>query len=162
MTSTPRLTRPLLLGAVVVALASASSGCSWFGHKSNYEQSVENRSLEVPPGLDLPNTSAATQLPPAAGLGGAQAAAGPEITLAGSATDLYPKIGKALEGIEGVAINGRAEALGSYDVTYKGQSFLVRVQDSNGASRLMALSPDGRILNSGSAAELMAAIKSKL
>jgi len=162
MTSTPRLMRPLLLGAVVVALASASSGCSWFSHKSDYQKSAENRSLEVPPDLDLPNTSAATALPPAAGLGGAQAAAGPAVTLAESATDAYPKIGKALEGIEGVVINGRAEALGSYDVTYKGQSFLIRVQDSTGGSRLLALSPDGRILNSGPAADLMVAIKSKL
>lgn len=162
MTSTPRLTRPLLLGAVVVALATAGTGCGWFGHKSDYKASVENRSLEVPPGLDLPNTSAATQLPPPGGLGGAQAATASDIALAGSATDAYPKIGKALEGIDGVVINGRAEALGSYDVTYKGQSFLVRVQDSNGASRLMALSPDGRVLNTGPAAELMAAIKSKL
>lgn len=162
MTSTPRLMRPLLLGAVVVALASASTGCSWFDHKSDYQSSTENRSLEVPPDLDMPDTSAATSLPPVTGLGGAQAAAGPEITLAGSATDAYPRIGTALEGIPGVVVNGRAEALGSYDVTYKGQSFLIRVQDSQGGSRLMALSPDGRILNSGPAAELMAAIKAKL
>jgi len=162
MTSTPRLTRPLLLGAVVVALASASTGCSWFDHKSDYQSSTENRSLEVPPDLDMPDTTAATSLPPVTGLGGAQAAAGPEITLAGSATEAYPRIGTALEGIPGVVVNGRAEALGSYDVTYKGQSFLIRVQDSQGGSRLMALSPDGRILNSGPAAELMAAIKAKL
>ena len=62
MTSTPRLMRPLLLGAVVVALASASTGCSWFDHKSDYQSSAENRSLEVPPDLDLPDTSAATCL----------------------------------------------------------------------------------------------------
>jgi hypothetical protein len=47
-------------------------------------------------------------------------------------------------------------------VTYQGQNFLVRVQDSAGGSRLMALSPDGRILTSGPAATLMAAIKAKL
>jgi len=162
MTSTPRLMRPLLLGAVVVALASASSGCSWFKHKSSYTSSVENRPLEVPPDLDLPDTSAATLLPGSAGLGAAQATAAAAISLSDSATDAYPRIGKALEGIAGVAINGRAEALGSYDVTYQGQSFLLRVQDSNGGSRLMALSADGRILTSGPAADLMQAIKSKL
>lgn len=161
MTSTPRSMRPLLVGAVVVALASASTGCSWFSHKSDYQKSVENRPLEVPPDLDMPDTSVATALPPAGGLGGAQAAAGSEITLPGSATDAYPKIGKALEGIEGVVINGRAEALGSYDVSYKGQSFLVRVQDGNGGSRLLALSADGRVLTSGPAAELLAAVKAK-
>jgi uncharacterized lipoprotein len=161
MTSTPRLTHPLLLGAVVVALASASSGCSWFDHKSDYQKSAENRPLEVPPDLDLPNTSEATALPPSSGLGGGQAATASDVMLAGSATDAYPKVGKALEGIDGVVINGRAEALGSYDVTYRGLSFLIRVQDSGGGSRLMALSADGRILNSGPAAELMAAIKAK-
>ena len=162
MTSTPRMMRPLLLAAVVVALASATSGCGWFGHKPDYKASVENRPLEVPPDLDLPDTSAATSLPPAAGLGSAPAP-GVEVTLADSATDAYPKIGKALEGIPGVVVNGRAEALGSYDVTYQSLSFLVRVQDaSGGGSRLMALSPDGKILVSGPAAELMKAIKAKL
>jgi hypothetical protein len=35
------------------------------------------------------------------------------------------------------------------------------VLDAAGGSRLVALSPDGRMLNSGKAAELMAAIKAK-
>ncbi|MBC7656425.1 MAG: hypothetical protein H7147_04530, partial [Frankiaceae bacterium] len=64
--------------------------------------------------------------------------------------------------INGVVINGRTEALGSFDVTYQGQSFLVRVQDSSSGSRLIALSPDGRILTTGAAAALMAAVKAKL
>lgn len=161
MTSTTRLMRTLLLGAVALGLVSASAGCHWFKPKSSYATSVENRPLEVPPDLDLPDTSAATQLPSSASLSATHPGAAPEITLAGSATDAYPRVGKALEGIEGVVINGRAEALGSYDVTYQGQSFLVRVQDSNGGSRLMALTADGRMLTSGPAAELMAAIKAK-
>ena len=161
MTSTFNTLRPLLLGAVVLALASAS-GCSWFKHKSTYAQSVENRPLEVPPDLDLPNTSAATTLPAGAGLGAGRATTGVDVTLTDSATAAYPKIGKALEAIDGVVINGRAEALGSYDVTYAGESFLIRVQDSNGGSRLLALSADGRILGSGPAAKLLAAIKAKL
>jgi uncharacterized lipoprotein len=163
MTSTPRFTRALLAGAVLLALASASAGCSWFKNKSNYEKSVETQPLEVPPGLDLPDTSLATTLPPVGGANRAPAASGTDLQLAGSASDAYPKIGAALEGIAGVVINGRAEALGSYDVSYQGQNFLVRVQDSaSGGSRLMALSPDGRILTGGPAAALMAAIKAKL
>jgi hypothetical protein len=47
-------------------------------------------------------------------------------------------------------------------VTYQGQSFLIRVLDANGGSRLVALSADGKMLNSGPAAQLMAAIKAKL
>jgi hypothetical protein len=164
MTSNPRLMRPLLLGAVVFALASASTGCHWFKHKSNYTQSHESQPLEVPPGLDLPDTSSATALPAIGSLGSGQTstATAADVHLSGSATDAYPRIGAALEGIEGVVINGRAEALGSYDVTYKGESFLIRVQDSAGGSRLMALSADGRLLGTGPAADLMAAIKAKL
>jgi len=55
----------------------------------------------------------------------------------------------------------KAEALSSYDISYKGASFLLRVLDATGGSRLVALSPDGRMLTSGEAAELMAAIKAK-
>lgn len=162
MTSTPRFTRALLAGAVLLALASASAGCSWFKNKSNYEKSAETQPLEVPPGLDLPDTTLATTLPPVGSAGRAPTASGTDLQIAGSATDAYPKIGAALEGIEGVVINGRAEALGSYDVSYQGQNFLIRVQDNAGGSRLMALSPDGRILTGGAAAALMAAIKAKL
>ena len=162
MTSTSRFMRALLTGAVIVALGSTSA-CSWFKHRSktNYSTSVENRPLEVPPGLDLPSTAAATMLPPAAGLGAGRTSASTEISFTEGATVAYPRVGKALEAINGVVINGRAEALGSYDVNYLGQSFLIRVQDSNGGSRLLALTPDGHMLTTGAAAQLMAMVKSK-
>ena len=89
-------------------------------------------------------------------------AAGADIRLEDTAVAAYPRVGTALEKIDGVVINNRSSALGSYDVTYQGQNFLIRVQDSDGASRLMALSADGRLLTTGPAAELMAAVKSKL
>ena len=164
MTSTPRFIRTLMVAAVVLALASASTGCSWFKSKSksNYTTSRESQPLEVPPGLNLPDTSASTALPTVSNVGGSASGVASDITLSGSATTNYPRVGAALEGIEGVVINGRAEALGSFDVTYQGESFLVRVQDSAGASRMIALSPDGRVLTSGPAAALMAAIKAKL
>jgi hypothetical protein len=163
MTSTLRLPRPLLLGAVVLALACASTGCSWFKHKSTYTQSVENQPLEVPPGMSQPDTSAATTLPPAGNLGaGAARVRGTDIRLADAAAVAYPKVGAALEAIPGVVINARTEALGSYDVTYGGENLLVRVQDSVGGTRLLALSPDGRLLFAGNAGKLLAAIKAKL
>lgn len=164
MTSTPRLMRTLMVAAVVLALASASTGCSWFKSKSksNYTTSRESQPLEVPPGLNLPDTSASTALPSVSSASGSRAGVASDITLSGSAATNYPRVGAALEGIEGVVINGRAEALGSFDVTYQGESFLVRVQDSAGASRLIALSPDGRVLTRGPAEALMAAIKAKL
>jgi uncharacterized lipoprotein len=170
MTSTPRLMRTLMVGAVVLAVASTGAGCSWFKSKSksNYTASKESQPLEVPPGLNLPDTSAATALPSvsstSASVAGGVSRSGvaSDISLSGNSATNYPRIGTALEGIEGVVINGRAEALGSYDVTYQGQNFLVRVQDSAGGSRLIALSPDGRILTSGPAAVLLASLKAKL
>ena len=159
MTSTFRSMRPLLLGAVVLALATAAGGCSWFKHKADYTKSGESRPLEVPPDLDLPDTAGATAMPSPMGTGKSSAT---ESRLAEAASSAYPKIGEILAGIDGVVVNGRAEALGSYDVTYKGASFLIRVLDSAGGSRLVALSADGKMLNSGPAAELMAAVKAKL
>lgn len=160
MTSTLRPMRPLVIAAVSLALVSTSA-CSWFKHRSSYSQSVENRPLEVPPDLDLPDTSAATVLPASVGAGVAPRP-GVDVSLSMSASAAYPRIGTVLEGISGLVVNGKAEALGSYDVTYKGENFLVRVLDSAGGSRLMALSPDGRVLNSGPAVQLMSTIKSQL
>jgi uncharacterized lipoprotein len=163
MTSTSRITRTLLLGAVVVAFASVGTGCHWFKDKTNYLSSKESQPLEVPPGLSLPDTSTATGVPAVNTASGAVAgASATDINLAGSAAELFPKIGTVLEGITGVTVKGRSEALGSYDVNYQDLDFLVRVQDSNGGSRLMALSPDGRMLTGGAAASLMNQVKSKL
>lgn len=167
MNSIPRFMRPLLFGAVAVALVTAS-GCHWFKHKSTYAASQENRPLEVPPDLDLPDTSAATALPATVNPGGDTAASaagsaeGAGFVVAGSSAEVYPRVGTALEGIEGVSISGRAEALRSYDVSYQEQGFLVRVEDSNGGSRISAISADGRVLTSGPAAQLLATLKTKL
>ncbi len=162
MTSRSRFTRTLLVAIVALTLAGAGTGCHWLRAKTSYLTSKETQPLEVPPGLDLPNTSQATGLPTVNTASGIVAGSGTDLQVAGSAAEVYPKVGSALESIEGVKVNGRAEALGSYDVSYQGEDFLVRVQDSNGGSRLMALSADGRILTSGAAAALMQAIKAKL
>lgn len=158
---TPKLhpLRPLMLAALALALASTVTSCGWVRHRTSYLHSTENRPLEVPPGLDMPDTSAAVALPSA---GAGQSTSPSDVRLEEGSITAYPRIGTILEGIEGVVIIGRAQALGSFDVSYKGQSFLIRVQDSNGGSRLLALSPDGRILLAGPAAELLAIVKTKL
>lgn len=163
MKPTPRHFRPLLLVAVVVALA-ATSGCHWFhrDHTPKYAQSPENRPLEVPPDLNLPDTQAALPLPAANAVGTSVQAPISGMLLSVSATDAYPRIATALEATPGVVISGRSEALGSFDVTYQGESFLLRVQDRAGGSRILALSVDGQVLGSGAAAALMEAIKPKL
>ena len=71
------LVRPLALVLLVVSVA----GCSWFkkGAKGDYALAPEARPLEVPPDLNVPNTSGAMQVPnvgPAASAGAATPAAG--------------------------------------------------------------------------------------
>jgi len=160
MTSKTRAPRPLLLvGVAAMAIVLATGGCGWLRHKSDYKASREANPLEVPPDLDRPDTSSATSLPVSTSVSAPRSSG--EGRLAIAAAEAYPKVGEALASIEGVVVNGRAEALYSYDVTYKGESFLVRVLDSAGGSRLVALSSDGRLLNTGAAGELMTAIKAK-
>jgi hypothetical protein len=162
MNSNTRAIRPLLLvGVASLAIVMASSGCSWIRNKTHYQASKESNPLEVPPEMDKPDTSAATSLPTVASMTTPTSAGTSDGRLAVPAADAYPKIGDILGATPGVTVNGKAEALSSYDVTYKGESFLLRVLDATGGSRLVALSPDGRMLTSGSAAELMASIKSK-
>jgi hypothetical protein len=162
MNSNTRAMRPLLLvGLASFAIVLAASGCSWIKDKTHYQASHEGNPLEMPPDLDKPDTSAATSLPTVASMTTPTSSNTSDGRLAVPASEAYPKIGDILNTTPGVTVNGRAEALSSYDVTYKGESFLLRVLDATGGSRLVALSPDGRMLNSGSAAELMAAIKKK-
>jgi len=162
MNSNTRAIRPLLLvGVASLAIVVAASGCSWIKNKTHYQASREANPLEVPPDMDKPDTSAATSLPTVGSMTTPTSNNTSDGRLPVPVAEAYPKIGDILNTTPGVTVNGRAEALSSYDVSYKGESFLLRVLDATGGSRLVALSPDGRMLNSGSAAELMAAIKSK-
>ena len=165
MTPMHRSLRPLLVAAVAFALAAGAGGCSWFKHDSDYANSKEDRPLEVPPDLDLPDVSASTALPPSGNLSATTSSTlrNADVLVPGSAASLFPKIGAALEGIPGVTINGREESLASYDVSYKGETFLLRAQDSqSGGSRLLALSADGRLLTTGAGADLLKLVRAKL
>ncbi len=161
--SASRFSRPLILGLVAIALVSAG-GCSWFKHKSkaNYATSVENRPLEVPPDLSVPDTSAATTLPAASLLGGPKTVSTAGFATKGSANAVWDKVGKILDKTDGVTMTGRAEAITSFDVTYEGQSFLIRVESSGTGSRVAAISPDGLELKEGPAAKLLAMVEKKL
>src|SRR5688572_15043027 len=99
MNSLIRKARPLLVGAIVVALVSAG-GCRWF-RSSDYQRSVENRPLEVPPDLDRPATGNALPLPAAQGVG--DSATSPiGFVVADSPENVFPRLGAALAQIEGV------------------------------------------------------------
>jgi uncharacterized lipoprotein len=159
MNSVIRMSRPLLAGAIVVALVSAS-GCHWF-RSSDYTRSVENRPLEVPPDLDKPATGNALPLPAAQELGGS-APAPVGFVVADSPENVWPRLGAVLATIDGLTVTGQAQSLGSYDVSYQGQNFLVRVENTAGSSRISAISPSGQVLRAGPASILMEQLRGKL
>jgi uncharacterized lipoprotein len=165
MNSIFRLPRSLLIGAVALALLS-STGCNWmrskFHSSSDYTKSPESRPLEVPPDLNAPNTSNAMAIPSASGLGSGAVVGQGGFTVDGAPNETWTKVGTLLAGIDGLVINGRAEALNSYDVSYQGHDFMSRVEDVNGKSHVFAISPNGQILRAGPASIVLAALKDKL
>ena len=156
------LVRPLALVLLVVSVA----GCSWFkkGAKGDYALAPEARALEVPPDLNVPNTSGAMQVPnvgPAASAAKPAAASGGFI-VAGSRDDAFARVGEALAGIEGATIASRAQLLGTYDVSYEGASFLVRVSAVDAGAYVSAVDPRGLPATSPAAVKLLASLKAKL
>jgi uncharacterized lipoprotein len=153
------LVRPLALVLLVVSVA----GCSWFkkGAKGDYALAPEARPLEVPPDLNLPSTSGAMQVPAAGQVGPSAAPAG-GFNVAGSRDEAFTRVGEALAGVEGVTVASRAQLLGTYDVSYEGASFLVRVSAVEAGSYVSAVDPRGLPATSPAAVKLLAALKAKL
>lgn len=188
MTASPLSFRPLLLGALAVALIS-QGGCAWtrskLGMDAKYEDSVQNRPLEVPPGLDLPSTAGAITVPdvteaaianaaapipstpasslPAAAGGAAAAVAGVEsFTIDDTVDSAWRRLGLALGKIEGVTLGERAQLLNSYEVTYQGTAMLIRAEAVGEQSRVVALGANGQPLTTGAAAQLLGLLKARL
>ncbi|KAA2285569.1 hypothetical protein [Arenimonas fontis] len=181
MTPTRSLARAAL-SAVLAAALVGTSGCSWlrskFGTENAYQRSVQNRPLEVPPGLDTPSTAGGVAIPevsasprasapvegPVPGGPGAAATvpAMDSFTLEDSLASAWRRIGLALGKIEGVTVDERAQLLNSYSVRYQGQAFLVRAEQVGEAVRVVALGADGRPLSGGAAARLLGLLKARL
>ncbi|AKC87584.1 hypothetical protein [Pseudoxanthomonas suwonensis] len=169
MSQTSRLARAaaaVLLASTVVATLG---GCSWFrkGPKGDYALAVEQRPLEVPPDLTLPDASGAMALPPAGGQrasapGAAPAASPSGFTVAGNRDTVFAQIGTALEGIEGVTIASRAQLLGTYDVNYQGLDFLVRVVAVENGVYVSAVDPRGVPATAEAPRQLIAALQAAL
>ena len=172
MSNTSRFAR----ASVAVLLASTATvllgGCSWFskGPKGDYALAAEERPLEVPPDLNLPDTSGAMALPPAGGAAprpqqapaAAPAASPSGFTVPGTRDAVFAQVGTALEGIEGVTIASRAQLLGTYDVTYEGSNFLVRVDAVETGTYVSAVDPRGIASTGPAPTKLIATLKTKL
>ena len=167
------LVRPATLAVLAVAVLAAS-GCHWFRKSDkNYQQSAENRPLEVPPDLDRPNTDAAVQ--PAsespqsvsrssmpAPVASTAAAGTTGFTVAGERDGVFAKVGEALAATEGVTIASKAQLLGTYDVNYAGSNFLVRVTKVESGVYVSAVDPRGMPATNEAATKLVAALKAAL
>ncbi|WP_028916171.1 hypothetical protein [Pseudoxanthomonas sp. J35] len=170
MSQSSRLVRAsagVLLAFTVVA---SLGGCSWFrkGARGDYALSPEARPLEVPPDLNLPDTSGAMALPPASGqrpqqVPGAAPAASPSgFTVDGTRDEVFARVGTALEGIEGLTISSRAQLLGTYDVSYEGTDFLVRVVAVENGAYVSAVDPRGVPATAPAALKAIAAVQAAL
>jgi hypothetical protein len=168
MRAASTFSRPLALALLSVAVLGVS-GCKWF-RKGNpdYAMSAETRPLEVPPDLNLPNTAGAMKLPPSAGQApaaqdaSAAVASASGFNVAGARDEVFTKLGDALAGMEGVTIASRAQLLGTYDVSYEGSNFLVRVVGVEAGAYVSAVDPRGLPATAAAPIKLIAALKSKL
>lgn len=162
MQSKSSLARRLLAGLVVLSVL-ASTGCSWFRGRSGYETSPESRPLEVPPDLDRPSADPAMQLPASTN---AAAARGPEtgtsFVIADATDSAWRRLGLALERIEGVRIDNRAEVPAVYNVTFEDESFTVKVAAEGEGSRISTVSAAGQPLTTGAAGKLLALLRARL
>ena len=146
----------------------AASGCSWLRGKSNYENSAQSRPLEVPPDLDAPVANTGLEIPAVAADAGARSgtAAVPspsdELLVQDSVAGTYRRLGLALDRIDGATIEERAELLSVYTVRYQGETFLLRVQEGSGGSRVSAVSAEGTELSGGASAALLGALRQRL
>ncbi len=158
--------RPLAF-ALAAATLVAATGCHWFKRDSAYRQAPENRPLEVPPDLDLPNTQGAMQPPEGTRSVSRSEMAAPAanqsgFTVAGERDAVFARVGEALAGIEGASIASKAQILGTYDVSYEGSNFLVRVTAVPAGVYVSAIDPRGTPATAEAPVKRIAALKAAL
>ncbi|KPN19939.1 hypothetical protein AO715_08350 [Xanthomonas sp. Mitacek01] len=160
--------RYLAIAAIAVAVVG-TSGCRWF-KKDNalYAQSAETRPLEVPPDLDRPTTAGAMALPEAGTSvtrsGTAPVATDSNVSFAatGEREAVFNRVGEALAGMEGVTVNSRSQVLGTYDVSYAGAQFLVRVAAAQGGVAVSAVDPRGVAATGDAPTRLIASLRAAI
>ena len=193
------------LASALAAAVLASSGCHWLHRNGNadYQKSIENRPLEIPPDLDKPAVDASMQIPsgnrststmtprsvpPAAPSIAPESIVPPaaasivpvgspipetvssapvagsdaSFTVTDTAAGTWTRLGTALVHVEGVVITQRAQVLSSYEVRYKGATFLLRASTEGSASRVMAIGTDGQITHSAEANELLGLLHARI
>lgn len=170
MSKSSRLARASVAVSLAFTVVALLGGCSWLGKgaKGDYALSPEARPLEVPPDLNLPDTSGAMALPPAAGAvppaaaAAAPAASATAFTVPGTREEVFGQVGAALEGVDGLVVASRSELLGTYDVTYQGANFLVRVVAVDNGAYVAAVDPRGVAAAGEAPKQVIAAVQAAL
>jgi len=157
-----------VLSAALLALAviGGVSGCKWF-RKDNalYAGPPENRPLEVPPDLDRPRTEGAVtvpQTPQSVTRSGAEATAQANangFAAAGAREAVFERVARALVLVNGLTIVNQAELLGTFEVEYGGESFMVRVAGAEDGSFVSAVDARGEPANGAAAQRLITALR---
>jgi uncharacterized lipoprotein len=83
-------------------------------------------------------------------------------TIAGDRDDIFNKVGAALAGTQGLTIASKAQLLGTYDVSYQGSNFLIRVTKVDAGVYISAVDPRGMPASSAAATQLVASLKASL
>ena len=164
--STFRPSRTAAVALLAVAVLG-TAGCHWFrrGDTEAYRNSPESRPLEVPPDLDQPDTSNAMALPAGGGsvmrsqVGAQQA---PGFTVPGQRDAVFAKVGDALAAIPGLTIATKAQLLGTYDVSFEGSDFLVRLVQNGDNVQVSTVDPRGVAANGPAQLKLLGALKTAL
>lgn len=163
-----KFVRPLAMIALASFMVAGVAGCKWFrkGDRGDYALAPEARPLEVPPDLNLPDTSGASKLPSTASAlttsAPPAAVSGTGFQTGGSRDEVFAKLGPLLSATEGLTVSSSAPLLGVYDVTYGGGNFLVRVTAVEGGAYVSAVDPRGLPATGEAPAKLIAALKAKL
>ncbi|NZA25226.1 hypothetical protein H0E84_02430 [Luteimonas sp. SJ-92] len=167
-------TRPVFRTTVLVALALAvlaASGCRWFRKENSlYAGTAETRPLEVPPDLDRPATDGAMALPDVpqsvtrseAGPGRTQVASTTGFNVSGNRDEIFTRVGEVLGAIPDLQISSSARLLGTYDVSYGGSNFLVRIAQTGDGAYISAVDPRGLPAGGEGPTKLIAALRAEL
>jgi len=159
--------RVLSFAVLATATLVGTTGCFNRGAKGDYALAPEMRPLEVPPDLNAPGNPSA-QVPALASQAARPApaadpaAAGAGFNVAGSKDDVFAKVGTALESMPGVTIASKAQLLGSFDVAYEDNNFLVRVVAVQAGAYVSTVDPRGLPATGPAPTKLLAELKAKL
>jgi len=169
-----------LVGLVALFLLT-NIGCAQRGPRGDYALPVSQRPLEVPPELNLAANTDGRQGPALASVvQGTQASAeqaypaasatSPTSTrssassgfvVSGSREDVYNALGQLLADINGVSIASRSQMLASFDVSFAGSRFLLRVTSSPSGSHISAVDARGLPITEPAAVQLLEMLRAR-